>query len=117
MNSLILVKRLDISKTDVTNIDALGTLRGLKDLSLPDNVTNLDLISGLKNLEYLEFRGKGLINIEKLKGLKKLKSLYLDKYKLEKIESIKKLISLTHIDIFVTSENRHQVEKLKYIFI
>lgn len=67
------VQSLDLSYTDVTNLEALKRLTGLQSLYLFETkITSVEALKGLTGLQWLDLRGTKVTDVETLKGLTRL---------------------------------------------
>ena len=95
--------QLNLSNTQVANIDALKDLKSLARLDLSDTrIANIDALKDLKNLAYLDLSNTQVANIDALKDLKDLKSLTslnLHDTQVANIDALKDLKSLARLTL------------------
>ncbi len=95
--------KLNLSVTEVSNIDALKGLTGLTGLDLSrTQVSNIDALKGLTSLTELDVSYTKVSNIDGLKGLTGLRKLNLSQTQLSNIDALKGLTSLTELDVSLT---------------
>jgi GTPase SAR1 family protein len=97
-----LLKKLNLSKNEFTNINPLSELQQLSLLNLRDNFKLHDIssIKYLKNLEVLKFTNSQLTDVESLENLNKLKVLWLEICGIRDISAIQRLIGLEELILY-----------------
>jgi internalin A len=96
---------VDLSSTQVANIDALRKLKSLTSLNLSSTqVSNIDALKELKSLTSLNLSHTKIANIDALKELKSLTNLNLSYTQVSNIDALKELKSLTSLDLTMSTK-------------
>ena len=92
--------RLDLYKTQITNISSLSKLTNLTVLDLYDNkVADISPLSGLINLKELDLGFNPITDISPLSGLTNLEKLNLNGNQISDISLIARFTNLTELDL------------------
>ena len=94
---------LDLSRTEVASVEPLKGLTALQSLDLVGtNVTDLRPLEGLTELKSLTLFDTPVADLEPLKGLTGLQSLNLDSTQVAEVEPLKGLTALQSLDLSFT---------------
>lgn len=137
LNMFVLLENLQITGTQVTNLDVLANLSRLRSLDLSQNpITQLEAIGGLKNLnsikisdtqidyldwassltklEFLDISGTQIKNLKPLSSLYMLESLMAYNTRISNLSPLDGLVSLRKLKIYNTRVNSKKVDQFKY---
>lgn len=116
------VEKLDLSKSSISNINALCKINGIKKLNLAGcgKITNIDSLYHLNTLVDLNLSSCGAIkDFRALSGMKNLELLDLSSTKIDKtkpiqsLENVKELnVNYTKMSNFEFLQNFHKLERL-----
>lgn len=91
---------LDLSKKNISNITGIRNFKKLATLYLNDNnISNINEISELTNLNFLRLDNNNIKNISGLNDLTKLQTLYLYDNQITDITVVHKLLNLTCLNV------------------
>ncbi len=103
------LKRLDLSRNEITKIKGLNSLNRLEELNLDNNsITKIENLSGLLNLETLSLCNNEIGTIENLEKLENLESLQLSSNKIKTISGLSTLKALRFLYLI-----NNQIEKIE----
>ncbi|HCO92646.1 MAG TPA: hypothetical protein DIU00_01635 [Phycisphaerales bacterium] len=103
----IKVEQLDLSGSQISDLQSLEALTSLKMLHLCDtNVSNLEPLKALTGLRELRLSRTNITNIEPLAGLTNLQGLWIDGTQVSKIEPLKSLTRLKKLDLGYTKVSK-----------
>lgn len=107
------VQKLNLKDNNLGNLDGLLKVKNtITDLNLAaTRIDNIEILSGFKNLVFLDLSTNNIEDINLIKGLKKLESLYLDNNKISKIPELN-LPKLN--ELWLYSNNIDDISNLKH---
>jgi Leucine-rich repeat (LRR) protein len=116
------LKRLDLSRNEITKTEGLESLNQLEELNLDNNrISKLENLSGLSNLKSLSLSSNQITKIENLNNLKNLESLQLSSNQIEKIDGLLTLEGLRYLYLINNKinliENLENLTELEELFL
>lgn len=106
------LKRLDLSRNEITQIEGLDSLYQLEELNLDNNlITKIENVSGLTRLKSLSLSSNQIETIENLDNLLKLESLQLSSNHIRKISGLSSLVALRFL--YLINNQIDQIEQIE----
>lgn len=106
------LKRLDLSRNEISKIEGLESLSRLEELNLDNNqIIKLENLSGLSELKSLSLSSNKITEIKNLAKLKNLESLQLSSNHIEKITGLDALNRLRYL--YLINNKIEQIENLE----
>jgi len=108
------LKKLDLSQNPVLEFAVIGNLKNLEWLNISNTqVDDLDWISNLKNLQYLDISGTQVKKLKALSELRMLETLIAFNTRINNLKHIDDIKSLKTLKVYNTRLSSNKVEDFK----